>query len=63
MLVNLTDLEQPQVRNTISKLHDVRAAVRQNLSDAESQELKELLNEYRYIFFIKVDDYEETDRV
>jgi hypothetical protein len=61
--VNLTDVEQPQVRNTIPKLHDVIAAARQNLCDAESQELEELLTEYRDTLAIKSDDYQEADRV
>jgi hypothetical protein len=41
----------------------VIAAARPTLSDAESQELEELLTEYGDIFAMKSDDYERTKRV
>jgi hypothetical protein len=41
--VNAPDVEQ--VRDTTPKLQDVVAAARPNLSDTESRELDELLNE------------------
>jgi hypothetical protein len=44
-------------------LKDVIVAARTNLSDAESQELEEHLNEYRDIFAMKSDGCGWTDRV
>jgi hypothetical protein len=42
---------------------DVVAATRTNLSDAESRELEEHLNEYGDILAMKSNDYGWTDRV
>jgi hypothetical protein len=39
------------------------AAAKPNLSNAESQELEELLTEYSDIFAMDSDDYRLTDRV
>jgi hypothetical protein len=57
------DVEEPQVQETTPKFQDVIAAARPNLSNAESQELEELVTEYRDIFVMKSDDYRRTDKV
>jgi hypothetical protein len=56
MLVTPPNVEQPQVQNIALKLQDVMAPARQNVSDAESQELELLLTEYGDIFDMKSDD-------
>jgi hypothetical protein len=56
MLVTAPNVEQPQVQDTAPKLQDVVAASRQNLSDAESWELEELLST-ETSFAMKSDDY------
>jgi hypothetical protein len=61
MLMVPPDVEQPQVRDTTSKLQDVIAAAKPNLSNAESQELEQL-TEYRDIFAMDSDDYGRTNR-
>jgi hypothetical protein len=50
MLVTPPNMEQPQVKDITLKSQDVTAAASSNLSDAESQELEELLTEHGDIF-------------
>jgi hypothetical protein len=54
------DTEQPQFRNTTSKLQDVIASAKANVREAESRELEEFLTEYGVIFAMKIDVYIQT---
>jgi hypothetical protein len=54
-LVTPLGVEEPRVRDTSPKLQDMIPPARQNLSDAESQELNELLIEYGVSFATKSD--------
>jgi hypothetical protein len=61
-MVTPLDVEQPQVRASMN-LQDATAAAKPNMSDAESQELEELLTEYEDTFARDNNDYGWTDRV
>jgi hypothetical protein len=63
MLVATPNVEQPQIQDTTLKLKNVIATATTNLSDAESQELEELLTKYGDIFGMKSDDYGWTNKV
>lgn len=54
-LVTPLGVGEPRVRDTSPKLQDMIPPARQNLSDAESQELDELLTEYGVSFAMKSD--------
>jgi hypothetical protein len=62
-VVTPPDVEQKQVQDITSKLQDVMAAARPNLSNAESREMEELLTECKDIFSTKSDDCRWTDRL
>jgi hypothetical protein len=51
------------VKDTTPKLQEVIAAVKPNLSDAESWDLEEFLTEYEDIFVMDSVDYGRTDRM
>jgi hypothetical protein len=57
MLVDPTDLEQPQAHHTTPRFQNMIAATRPKISDAEARVLKKLLTKYGDIFAMKNDDY------
>jgi hypothetical protein len=62
-LVTPPDLDQPQARDSSSKLQDIIATARPHLSNREFQELEELLVEYEDIFAVDSEDYRWTNKV